>query len=65
MAADVVPLNRDIGDLPAANVVQEVRKGKGGLGSPTGRGLEEIEKRDEKQPDYDPQGEVLAEIIHG
>ena len=27
--------------------------------------MEQIEKCDEKQPDYNPQGEVLAEIIHG
>jgi hypothetical protein len=26
--------------------------------------LEQIEKRDEKQPDYNPKGEILAEIIH-
>jgi hypothetical protein len=35
------------------------------LRSPAGRSLEQIEECDEKQPDYDPQGEVLAEIIHG
>jgi len=26
--------------------------------------LKQIEERDEKQPDYDPQGEIFAEIIH-
>jgi len=25
---------------------------------------EQIEQRDEKQPDDDPEGEVLAEVIH-
>ncbi|MGH7115401.1 MAG: hypothetical protein ACREE9_13005, partial [Stellaceae bacterium] len=30
-----------------------------------GRSLKQIEQCDEKQPDHDPQGEILAEIIHG
>src|SRR5208283_3814435 len=64
MAADVVALDRNIGDLAAIYVVQEVRKGEGRLRSPTGRGLEQVEKCDEKQPDHDPQGEILAEIVH-
>ncbi len=64
MTTDVVALDRDIGDLAAIDVVQEVRKGEGGLRSAAGRGLEEIEECDEKQPDHDPQGEILAEIVH-
>jgi hypothetical protein len=58
MAADVVALDRDVGDLTAVDVIQEVREGKGRLRSLAGRGLEEIEKCDEKQPDYDTQGEI-------
>ncbi len=65
MTADIVALDRDIGDLTAVDVVQEVGKGQGRLRSPAGGGLEEVKECDEKQPDYDPQGEILAEIIHG
>ena len=64
MAADVVALDRDVGDLAAIDVVQKIRKGQGGLRSAAGGGLEQIEERDEKQPDDDPEGEILAEIIH-
>ena len=64
MAADVVALDRDIGHLPAIDVGKKVRKGEGGLRSAGGGGLKQIEKRDEKQPDDDPEGEILAEIIH-
>jgi hypothetical protein len=31
----------------------------------TGRSLEEIEKCDEKQAYDDPEGQILAEIVHG
>jgi hypothetical protein len=64
VAADVVALDCNVGDLAAIDVVKEVRKSKSSLGSSTGRGLEQIKKRDEKQPDHDPQGEILAEIVH-
>jgi hypothetical protein len=28
------------------------------------RGLEKIEQRNKQQPDHDPKGEILAEIVH-
>ena len=65
MAIDVIALDRDIGNLAAIDLIEKIRKRESRLRSPAGRSLEQIEKRDEKQPDYDPQGEVLAEIIHG
>ena len=65
MATDIVALDRDIGNLPAIHIIEKIRKRESRLRSPAGGSLEQIEKRDEKQPDYDPQGEVLAEIIHG
>src|SRR5271165_6783819 len=64
MAADVVALDCDIGDLAAIDVVQKVREGESGLRSAAGGGLEKVEQCDEKQPDDDPEGEILAEIIH-
>ena len=64
MAADVVALDRDVGHLAAIDVVEKIRKGEGGLRSSAGRGLEQVEERDEKQPDDDPEGEILAEIVH-
>jgi hypothetical protein len=65
MATDIVALDGDIGNLSAIHIIEKFRKRERLLRSPAGRSLEQIEKRDEKQPDYDPEGEVLAEIIHG
>jgi cell division protein ZapA (FtsZ GTPase activity inhibitor) len=64
MAGDGIALDRHIGYLTAINIVDEIGKGESRLRSTAGRGLEKIEKSDEKQPDYDPQGEILAEIVH-
>jgi hypothetical protein len=64
MTADIVALNCDIGDLATINVVKKIRKRKGRLRSSAGGGLEQVEEGDQEQSDYNPQGEVLAEIIH-
>jgi hypothetical protein len=50
--------------LAAIDIVKKVRKSEGRLRSAAGRSLEQIEECDEKQPDNDPEGEILAEIIH-
>jgi hypothetical protein len=65
MAADIIALDRDIGNLSAIHIIEKIRKRERRLRSSAGRSLEQVEKCDEKQPDYDPQGEVLTEIIHG
>src|SRR5579871_2556046 len=64
VAADRVALDRDVGDLSAIDVVDKVGEGQRRLRTVARRGLEQVEQRDEKQPDYDPKGEILAEIIH-
>ena len=64
MTADVVALNRDIGNLAAIDVVKKIGKRKRRLRSPAGGCLEQVEEGDEKQSDYNPQGEILAEIVH-
>jgi hypothetical protein len=64
MAADRVTLNGYVGDLTAADIVKKVGKGEGRLRPAIRRSLKQIEQRDEKQPDHDPQGEILAEIVH-
>src|SRR5260370_32539587 len=64
MTGDAVALDRDVGDLAAIDVGHKVGKRQRRL-RPAGRGsLEQIEERDEKQAYDDPEGEVLAEIIH-
>jgi hypothetical protein len=65
MAADIIALDRDIGNLSAIHIIEKIRKRERRLRPPAGRSLEQVEKCDEKQPDYDPQGEVFTEIIHG
>src|SRR5215472_2209571 len=64
MTADVIALNGDVLDLFLIDVVEKIRKREGLLWSAAGGGLEQIEECDEKQPDNNPKGEVLAEIIH-
>ena len=64
MAGDVVALDRDVGDLAAIDVGDEIRKRERRLRAAGRGGLKQIEKRDEKQPDDDPEGEILAEIVH-
>src|SRR5262249_6085583 len=54
MATDIVTLDRNVGDPPAIHIIKKIRKGKSRLRSSAGGGLEQIEKRDEKQPDNDP-----------
>ncbi len=64
MTVDRIALNGHVRDLAAIDVVEKVGKGQGRLRPAVGRGLKQIEKRDEKQPDHDPEGEILAEIVH-
>ena len=64
MPGNVVALDRDIRDLPAIDLGNEIRKRERRLRA-AGRGcLKQIEKGDEKQPYDDPEGEILAEIVH-
>ena len=64
MTADRVALNRHIGNLTAINVVDKIGKGQGRLRPAAGRGLKQVEECDEKQPDHNPEGEILAEVVH-
>jgi len=64
MPGNVTALDRDIRNLPAIDLGNEIRKRERRLRA-AGRGcLEQIEQGDEKQPYDDPKGEILAEIVH-
>src|SRR5258708_7682285 len=64
MAQDIVTLDRNVGDLAAGHVVQEMGKRQGRLRAAARRSLEQVEKCDKEQANNDPKGEILAEIIH-
>src|ERR1700691_4168750 len=64
-AALAAALDGDFADLALADVGDEFGIGQAVLRGARGRALEQVEQSDQQQADDDPEGEVLAEIIHG
>src|SRR5207248_5579145 len=64
MALDRVALDGHVGDLAALDLAEEIGEGKLRVRTATRRALEEVEQEHQQNADDDPQGQVLAEIVH-
>jgi hypothetical protein len=64
MAVDVVALDHHVGDLAAIDLGKEFGEREGSLRTAAGRALEQVEESNQQQTYDDPEGEILAEVVH-
>ncbi len=62
VAADVLALDGDVGDLPLIHLIEEIGIPHICLRTVRGRALEEIEEREQQEADHDPEDQILGKV---